>query len=101
MSDEQERGIYRKFNVTRTDGSSEPGGKHAECSYFVLDLRHDPFAIPALQAYADACAETYPGLADDLQSMIEVERVRGHRFGPDDASDMADRLMAADAKVSP
>ena len=52
------RGIYRKFNVTRTDGSSEPGGKHEHCKYFVLDLEHDPFAKPALRKYAEACRET-------------------------------------------
>lgn len=25
------RGIYHKFNVTRTDGSSAPDGKHDGC----------------------------------------------------------------------
>lgn len=50
-----ERGIYRKYELRRTDGSSEPGGKHEKCSYFVLDITHDPHAIPALEAYAQAC----------------------------------------------
>ena len=60
-------GIYRKFTVMRTDGSSEQGGKHEYCSYFVLDWEHDPFAVPAALAYASACEATYPELAKDLR----------------------------------
>lgn len=60
-------GLYRKFTVMRADGSSEPGGKHVDCTYFVLDWRHDPFAIPAALAYAAACEATYPELARDLR----------------------------------
>ena len=59
-------GLYQKFRVHRTDGSSEPGGKHENCEYFVLDLDHDPFAYAALQRYAQACRKEYPQLADDL-----------------------------------
>lgn len=59
--------IYHKFNVSRTDGSSEPGGKHQNCRYFVLDISHDPFAQYALKAYADACEKTYPMLAEDIR----------------------------------
>lgn len=66
------RGLYRKFEVRRTDGSSESGGKHANCSYFVLDLEHDEFAIRALKAYARACRKTHPDLAEDLDTMLEV-----------------------------
>ena len=35
------RGLYDKFYVKRTDGKSEPGQKHENCKYFVLDLTHD------------------------------------------------------------
>lgn len=63
---DKERGIYRKFNVTRTDGSSGPGGKHEECSYFVLDIDHDKFAIAALRAYSAACRDEYPQLSEEL-----------------------------------
>lgn len=59
-------GLYRKFNVERTDGSSEPGGKHQGCEYFVLDLAHDKYAEPALRAYARHCEREYPLLARDL-----------------------------------
>lgn len=72
------RGFYRKFNVTRTDGSSAPGGKHEYCSYFVLDLDHDAFAIPALKSYATACRKTHPALADDIEQLVSsVERGMG------------------------
>lgn len=68
LVDKTKVGLYRKFNVTRTDGSSAPGGKHEDCEYFVLDMTHDPFALPALTAYASACAVKYPPLAADLRS---------------------------------
>jgi hypothetical protein len=61
------RGLYQKFEVKRTDGKSEPGGKHEGCRYFVLDLTHDEFARVAVEAYAKACREKYPLLADDLE----------------------------------
>lgn len=63
------RGLYQKFNVTRTDGSSEAGQKHAGCKYFVLDASCDPHAIPALVAYAESCKADYPQLAKDVRSM--------------------------------
>jgi hypothetical protein len=61
------RGIYQKFTVTRTDGTSAPGGKHDGCDYFVLDIGCDPHAIPALLAYAEACKADYPLLAADVR----------------------------------
>ena len=66
MGQEQKIGIYKKYNIDRTDGSSEPGKKHHKCIYFVLDLEHDPYALPAILAYAQACRATHPMLADDL-----------------------------------
>ena len=65
-----QRGVYRKYIVKRTDGSHRKGGKHEHCNYFVLDLEHDPYAIPALKAYADACRAEYPELAADLDLVI-------------------------------
>jgi hypothetical protein len=69
---DKSRGLYNKFNVTRTDGSSEPGGKHDGCDYFVLDLSHDPYAIPALMAYHEACQALYPRLASDILTKIRT-----------------------------
>ncbi len=61
-------GIYGKFRIERTDGRSAPGEKHDGCAYFVLDLTHDPLAIPALSAYAAAAQEAgYDILAADLR----------------------------------
>lgn len=60
------RGLYRKFTVERTDGSSRPGGKHESCNYFVLDLTHDEFASAALRSYALVCRKKFPKLAADL-----------------------------------
>jgi hypothetical protein len=66
---DRDRGLYRKFEIRRADGSSEPGKKHAGCEYFVLDLNHDKFAIPAIQAYAEACEDEYPSLSRDLKAI--------------------------------
>ena len=62
------RGLYEKFMVERRDGSSDPGGKHHDCEYYVLDLDHDPHAAPALEAYAASCEREYPALAADLRA---------------------------------
>lgn len=67
---DKNRGLYSKFVIQRTDGSSLPGGKHVDCDYFVLDLSHDPHAIAALRAYADSCAHDYPQLAADLRNKL-------------------------------
>lgn len=69
-TDGTDPGVYRKFEVKRTDGSSEPGGKHENCAYFVLDLNHDPHALAALKAYASACRKTHPKLADDIEKIV-------------------------------
>jgi len=69
---DKERGVYRKYKVTRTDGSHRKGGKHEECSYFVLDLEHDEFAVPALTAYEKACRKTFPDLAADLRRILST-----------------------------
>jgi len=65
------RGLYQKYRIERTDGRSAPGEKHHGCTYFVLDLNHDPHARAALRAYAESCAETHPELAKDLKRTAE------------------------------
>lgn len=67
-----EQGLFQKFVVTRTDGSSSPGGKHEGCEYFVLDIDHDPLHKPALEAYANACESTHPQLAADLRTRYRL-----------------------------
>jgi hypothetical protein len=69
------RGMYGKFNVTRTDGTDAPGGKHDGCRYFILDLTHDPLAAAAALTYADAAdASGFHALARDLRATVEHER---------------------------
>jgi hypothetical protein len=73
LPDEQ-RGIYGKYRVERVGGTP---GKHDECFYYVLDLDHDPFALPALRAYADSCRERYPELAADLDRLTGEHLLEG------------------------
>lgn len=63
----EQQGLFRKFEVRRTDGSDRRGGKHYGCRYFVLDVDHDQYAQAALTAYAAACEATHPKLARDLR----------------------------------
>lgn len=60
------QGLFRKFNVSRVDGSDAAGGKHHGCEYFVLDVDHDVHAPAALRAYAQACKDTHPVLSQEL-----------------------------------
>jgi len=69
---DKERGVYFKWDLQRADG--DPSGKHHNCFKFVLDLEHDPFALPALEAYAQACATEYPALAADLRTALTTRR---------------------------
>lgn len=70
MPDDRDRGLYEKYHVSRYDGADYPGCKHHGCDFFVLDLAHDEFAIPAIQAYALACAQEYPKLSVDLMRKV-------------------------------
>lgn len=65
-----EQGLYAKFHVFRTDGKDAPGGPKAGAEYLVLDITHDPYAIPAARAYAEACSVTHKELAADIVTML-------------------------------
>lgn len=65
------KGLYKKFVVHRTDGTSTAGNKHEGCSYFVLDLNHDRHAMSALMSYAAVCETTRPKLAKDLRDAVD------------------------------
>jgi hypothetical protein len=81
MDGDKTRGLYRRYRVERTDGSSAAGGKHEHCDYFVLDLSHDRFALNALIAYESVCRDDYPELARDLQEKIRaMKALRGTFF---------------------
>lgn len=78
--DQTKLGLYQKFNVARTDGSSAPGGKHHADEYFVLNLTTDKHALPALVAYAKSCATEYPALAADLRAKLSTNALTGSLF---------------------
>ncbi|MDN7848086.1 hypothetical protein [Burkholderia seminalis] len=83
-----EQGLYRKFDVRRIDGSHQPGGKHHDCEYFVLDITHDQHARAALRAYADACASTHPELSADLIARYALAPVEQPAAAPIDRAEM-------------
>lgn len=76
-SPDEERGLYRKYHVKKLNDRE---GKHNRCFFFVLDMTHDPFAIPAARAYADACREKYPLLARELES-FNPSNAKEARYG--------------------
>jgi len=63
---DKDKGLYNKFKVYRKDGQDKPGDRHHHCSYFVIDMTHDKFAMPALMAYSKHCHDEYPELSNDL-----------------------------------
>lgn len=67
---EQDLGLVGKWRVTRVSGTGTRG-KHTACEFFVLDWKHDRFAVPAARAYADACERDYPELAKDLRAKAD------------------------------
>ena len=79
-----EQGLYRKFDVRRVDGSDQPGGKHDDSEYFVLDLKHDVHARAAIQAYAIACATTHPRHSVDLVARYGLGSAASSEAGPAD-----------------
>jgi hypothetical protein len=76
VATDKEIGLYNKFKVERTDGGSDPGNKHENCKYFVLDLTHDKHITPALAAYAESCKEEFPVLSKDLKKIVEDNEKR-------------------------
>jgi hypothetical protein len=65
--------LSAKFDVMRKDGSDAFGKKHHGCEYFVLDLTHDQYALPALTAYATACiCGDHPMLGIELKARIRA-----------------------------
>jgi hypothetical protein len=78
--DQKSIGLYHKFNVSRTDGKDQTGGKHEHDEYFVLNLTTDKHAIAALATYADSCADEYPALASDLRAKISAAAIAKSEF---------------------
>jgi len=59
----ENKAIYPKYMVYRMDGKDNVGEKHEKCDLFVLDLTHDPAAIPAMAMFVTACADDRPALS--------------------------------------
>lgn len=85
LIDDRKRGLYQRYTVKRVDGSSLPLGRHHHCHYFVIDLNHDIYAGPALEAYADRCIDQYPLLAKDLYELVKIYEDGGGPSGYSDA----------------
>lgn len=68
-------GIYEKYVVERTDGKPE------DCQYFVLNLDKDPYALAAIEAYAQACRSDNPGLSSDLLEMASMRKGGNYKQG--------------------
>jgi len=98
MDSDATRGLYRKYLVERTDGSSGPGGKHEHCEYFVLDLVHDKHALIALEAYAESCELEYPSLYDDLNNIL-AKLLPSRRCVPSPVRGLKDRECSAPAVI--
>jgi hypothetical protein len=81
------KGLYQKFIIKRADGQHRAGKKHEDCEYFVLDLTHDPHALPAIKAYADSCRADYPLLAADLDNILSHCGPDGDDRMPSEPSD--------------
>ncbi len=82
---QQQAGVYHKFNVSRTDGRDQLGGDRYGAEYFVLDVTHDKFAKPALAAYAAACRNDYPALADDMVRRYRINQLPAEPVATDPA----------------
>ena len=67
IQSEPDPGLIQKFEVKRLVPSKR-GIDHVGCKYFVIDITHDPLAKYALLAYAAACEDTQPQLAEDLRN---------------------------------
>lgn len=64
------KGYYNKFDVKRKDGRDQPGGDREGAKYFTLDLTHDPYALVALNAYAEGMIDENPALYQNIMEII-------------------------------
>lgn len=98
MSDETGEGLLKKYEVSRL---GDANNKHLGCRYFVLDPRHDPHAVTALQAYSDSVRDTHPHLSHDIDNWltaVEIEQdqlAREHANPPSSQGDAAQQEIDA------
>jgi hypothetical protein len=63
--------LQQKYYVERIDGRDRAGGDRVDSKYFVLDYVHDPYSLPALEAYAQACFKDYPNLSEEIRALVQ------------------------------
>ncbi len=65
-------GMTDRYKVSRLDERDlKEGDKHFGCKYYVLDIIHDRFAVPALEAYAaEADKDGFHDLAGDIYKLV-------------------------------
>lgn len=61
-------GLYAKYTVKRND---DVNGKHDDCPFFVLDIKHDIHARRAVEEYIFSCFTDSPTLAQQLQDLLD------------------------------
>jgi hypothetical protein len=69
MEDKRNK-LQQKYYVDRIDGRDQAGGDRIDSKYFVLDYIHDPYSIPALEAYALACYKDFPNLSEEIRGLV-------------------------------
>jgi hypothetical protein len=62
--------LQQKYYVDRIDERDRAGGDRCDSKYFVLDYIHDPYSIPALEAYAEACSNDFPNLSMEISALV-------------------------------
>lgn len=70
MEDKRNK-LQQKFYVERIDERDRAGGDRADSKYFVLDYIHDPYALSALEAYAQSCSKDFPNLSAEIKVLVK------------------------------
>jgi predicted ester cyclase len=63
--------LQQKYYVERIDERDRADGDRADSKYFVLDYVHDPYSMPALEAYAQACFKDFPDLSAEIRTLVQ------------------------------
>jgi hypothetical protein len=66
--------LQQKYYVERIDERDRTGGDRVDSKYFVLDYVHDPYSIPALEAYALACYKDFPNLSAEITALVQQSK---------------------------
>jgi hypothetical protein len=69
MEDKRNK-LQQKYYVDRIDERDRAGKDRVDSKYFVLDYIHDPYSIPALEAYASACYKEFPNLSEEIRALV-------------------------------